>query len=53
MPNPQPGGPGSRIYIPGDRGLPSNTPGHWVPRDRHFPYQLTWAPEGHVKRTPY
>jgi hypothetical protein len=22
MPNPQPGGPGSRIYIPGDRGLP-------------------------------
>jgi hypothetical protein len=28
---PQPGGPGPRIYIPQERGLPNYTPGHWVP----------------------
>jgi hypothetical protein len=28
---PQPGGPGSRIYIPPETGWPSYIPGHWVP----------------------
>jgi hypothetical protein len=28
---PQPGGPGSRIYIPPGTGWPSYTTGHWVP----------------------
>jgi hypothetical protein len=47
-PSLQPGGPCLRMYTPG-AGLPSYTPGHWVarvPRDHHFPYPLTWAPEG-------
>jgi hypothetical protein len=37
----------SDLYPP-ETGWPSYTPGHWVarvPRDRHFPYPLTWAPE--------
>jgi hypothetical protein len=46
-PNPQPEGPGLRIYTPGDR-VPRYTPGHWVSRVlryRHFLYPLTSAPE--------
>jgi hypothetical protein len=38
----------SNLYIP-ETGWPNYVPGHWValvPRDRHFPYPLTWAPEG-------
>jgi hypothetical protein len=34
---PQPGGPGTRIYIPQEQGGPRYTPGHWVP----FPSPLT------------
>jgi hypothetical protein len=30
-PNPQPGGPGLRIYEPLRQGWPSYTPRHWVP----------------------
>jgi hypothetical protein len=35
-------------FISPETGWPSYTLGHWiarVPRDRHFPYPLTWAPE--------
>jgi hypothetical protein len=49
MPNPQSGGPGLHIYALLETGLPSYTAGHWVacvPRIRHFPYPLTWDPEG-------
>jgi hypothetical protein len=28
---PQPGGPGSRIYIPQEQGGPLIPPGHWIP----------------------
>jgi hypothetical protein len=35
---PQPGGPGSRIYIPHEQGGPVIPPGHWV---SHSPSQLT------------
>jgi hypothetical protein len=37
------------VFITPETGLPSYTPGQWVawvPRDRHFPYTLTTAPEG-------
>jgi hypothetical protein len=34
---PQPGGPGTRIYIPQEQGGPDIPPGHWVP----FPSPLT------------
>jgi hypothetical protein len=30
-PNPQPGGPGLRIYDPRRQGGPAIPPGHWVP----------------------
>jgi hypothetical protein len=39
-----------------ETGWPSYTPGHWVaqvPRDRHFPYPLTWAPEGILRNWLY
>jgi hypothetical protein len=41
------------VFIPHGTGLLSYTPGHWVarvPRYRHFPYLLTWAPEGSHRR---
>jgi hypothetical protein len=38
-PNPQHGRSGLRLYAPGHWVA-------WVPRDRHFRYPLTWAPEG-------
>jgi hypothetical protein len=44
-PNPQPGGPVPRIYIPFGPGRPR----HWVaqvPRECHFLYPQMWAPEG-------
>jgi hypothetical protein len=54
-PNPQLGGPGFRVYIHRRQGCPAIS-GHCVarvPRDRQFPYPLTWAPEGLTKFTPY
>jgi hypothetical protein len=39
-------------FVPPEDKVAQMCPGHWaawVPQDRHFPYSLTWAPEGLTK----
>jgi hypothetical protein len=52
MPNHEPGGPEFCISVFRRQGWPDYVPGHLVaqvPRDCHFPYSFTWAPEGIIQ----